>query len=308
MAHITFIHGIANKPAPDVLLNIWRRSLAHDDGLDLGAEGVTSSMVYWADVLYEKPDEDEAAFESVEGSMEKQEEDIDMSWQKKLTGEEARRMTALAKKLNFEVPGDEDFEPPEEQIGAEFERIPLPWWLKRRLMKTLLRDVHHYLFNEQSSPRPGVSYRVQDEIRKRMLDALREGAAKSAPHLIVSHSMGTVIAYDCLKRAPDCPQVDSLMTIGSPLGLDEVQDLLQPEWTREDGYPKERLRGGWANVYDRFDPVAGFDPNIANDYQRSNQRVIDDINEQNSGKWRHNITKYLRGVKLRRTLSSFLGL
>ncbi|MCI0626350.1 MAG: hypothetical protein L0387_32685 [Acidobacteria bacterium] len=43
MAHITFIHGIANKPASDVLLRIWRQALA--DGLALGAKGISSTMV-----------------------------------------------------------------------------------------------------------------------------------------------------------------------------------------------------------------------------------------------------------------------
>ena len=37
MPHVTFIHGIANKPAHERLLTIWRQSLAMDDGLDLGA-------------------------------------------------------------------------------------------------------------------------------------------------------------------------------------------------------------------------------------------------------------------------------
>ena len=55
MPHVTFVHGIANKPSNDVLLRIWRDSLARDGGLDLGAEGVTSEMVYWADVMYEAP-------------------------------------------------------------------------------------------------------------------------------------------------------------------------------------------------------------------------------------------------------------
>ena len=52
MTHVTFIHGIGNKPAPDFLLDGWERSLAEDDGIDLGTLGVTSSMVYWADILY----------------------------------------------------------------------------------------------------------------------------------------------------------------------------------------------------------------------------------------------------------------
>jgi pimeloyl-ACP methyl ester carboxylesterase len=56
------------------------------------------------------------------------------------------------------------------------------------------------------------------------------------PHIVVSHSLGTVIAYDCLKRIPECPAVDGLITLGCPLGLDEIQDKLQPGWTRADGF------------------------------------------------------------------------
>ena len=43
-------------------------------------------------------------------------------------------------------------------------------------------------------------FKVQDEIRQRTIAILQEGAAKKGPHVVVSHSMGTVIAYDCLKR------------------------------------------------------------------------------------------------------------
>ncbi|MBM4258678.1 MAG: hypothetical protein FJ147_22600 [Deltaproteobacteria bacterium] len=308
MAHVTFIHGISNKPAPDALLNIWRRSLARDNGLDLGAEGITSSMVYWADVMYEHYDADEAAYESVEALPSKKSPDIDMSWQSTLKGAEQATVESLAKKLNFAAPGEDNFTPPASDISAEFERIPLPWWLKRQLMETLLRDVHHYLFNTTQSPRPGTTYRVQDEIRQRMITALTAGAQKPGPHIIVSHSMGTVIAYDCLKRVSDCPRVDGLMTIGSPLGLDEIQDCCKPEWSRVDGFPTPRLNGGWVDVYDHFDPVAGFDPNLANDYQKNGTRVIRDINEQNSGLWRHNISHYLRGTQLRSALSTLLGL
>jgi hypothetical protein len=55
-------------------------------------------------------------------------------------------------------------------------------------------------------------------------------------------------------------------------------------------------------------PVAGLDPDIANDYKRNGEKVIEDINEQNWGKWRHDITKYLAGQKLRGKLQELLGL
>jgi hypothetical protein len=46
MPHITFIHGIANKPARDKLHDIWKHSLERNNGINLGAEGITSSIVY----------------------------------------------------------------------------------------------------------------------------------------------------------------------------------------------------------------------------------------------------------------------
>jgi pimeloyl-ACP methyl ester carboxylesterase len=123
----------------------------------------------------------------------------------------------------------------------------------------------------------------------------------------VSHSMGTVIAYDLLRRVPECPAVDALVTIGSPLGLDEIQDRFRPEWTRADGFPGEKVRSGrWVNVFDRLDPVAGFDPSLANDYRRGGTAIITDIHEPNHGAWRHDIAKYLAGPRLRAALRELL--
>ena len=59
MPHVTFIHGISNKPPETDLLRLWRRAMANAaEPVPLGDLGVTSSMVYWADLLYERPDED----------------------------------------------------------------------------------------------------------------------------------------------------------------------------------------------------------------------------------------------------------
>jgi hypothetical protein len=99
------------------------------------------------------------------------------------------------------------------------------------------------------------------------------------------------------------------MTIGSPLGLDEVQDKLKPGWSRSNGFPHETLKMlDWVNVYDKLDPVAGFDPKLRNDYKLDGKVKVDDINEQNHGRWRHNISKYLSGRELRAALSRQLDL
>ncbi len=313
MPHVTFVHGIANKPSRDVLLRIWRESLARDEGLDLGAEGVTSSMVYWADVMYKNPQKEMAEHESNDSVIVKTDEDAEMAWRDGLKEEEEKIwIDSLTKKLGLLAAapeGDDNFQPSVDQMeSVDFERIPLPWWLKRRFMKAFLRDVHHYLFNSESTPREGETYRVQDEVRNRFVQAIREGSRKAGPHIVVSHSMGTVIAYDCLKRVTECPQIDALMTIGSPLGLDEIQDKLQPEWSRDNGFPETVVNERWANIYDKLDPVAGLDPKVANDYRRESEAIVLDINEQNYGRWRHNISKYLGGNRLRSTLVRQLNL
>jgi hypothetical protein len=312
MPHVTFIHGIANKPPQENLLRIWENALNSANGIDLNDAGVTTSMVYWADCFYDAPMA-EAAYESAASLAGPDvaispQDTVDQSWRQTLPVDEKVMVDKLAAKLKFEMMVDDAVLETEEAIGIEYERIPLPGWLKKRMMATFLRDVHHYLYNIQFCPRAGTTYQLQDEIRKRLVTALQEGASKPGPHVLVSHSMGTVISYDCLKRVPDCPSVDAFVTIGSPLGIDEVQDPLKPELTRDDGFPSARLKGPWINVYDSLDPVAGLDPKLANDYQCGGEKKIEDIYEENWGKWRHDITKYLAGQKLRGKLQELLQL
>jgi hypothetical protein len=309
MAHVTFVHGIANKPPAEDLLRVWRRALADAaEPLPLGDLGVTTSLVYWADLMYEKPQDDASAEEATgealldaSGSAEQpqpanaEEAAFIAAVRARLTALSAAQMTAA------ELPGTTS--------GAQgtFERVPLPWFIKKRIMDIFLRDVHHYLFDTEFAPPGRTPVHIQQTIRQRFVDAVC-GQSVSRPHIVVSHSMGTVIAYDCLKRVAACANVDGLITIGSPLGLDEIQDKLHPEWTRANGFPRERVAADWINLYDRLDPVCGFDPALANDYRERDTGVVKDIPVENDGAWRHSATKYLRQPAFRRSLRGMLGL
>jgi hypothetical protein len=313
MPHVTMIHGIGNKPEPDLLLASWNDALADDaksTGVDLPTDGVSTSMVYWADVMYDEPGRPEEAHEATGADVITSARDEDLRWTDDADDEGRAFVDALASQLGYDTrsPGEDDYEAPLDEQDGTFERIPVPWFIKRRLMKAFLRDVHHYLFNDISRPRDEV-YRVRDEIRQRFVTTLQADAQANTggPHIVLSHSMGTVIAYDCLKRVEACPTVDALLTIGSPLGLDEIQDKMQPEWTRTDGYPSNNVRSAWANVYDNLDVVAALDTKIANDFRREGDEVIADIDVRNQGAWRHNISEYLQREQLRDWLSGQLG-
>ena len=314
MPHVTFIHGIGNKPEQDVLLDTWVADLA-DNGLDLPTRGVSTSMVCWADVMYPQPAAAELGHESAEAMAGEGVEDIDMTWLDDADESERRLVGGLATAILLQTPAVEELEEipdptpestPEAAIPTGYERIPLPESVKRPLMKALLRDVHHYLFDTEHRPRKGVVYKVQKEIRQRFLTELQAAAGSSRPHVVVSHSMGTVIAYDCLKRVSDCPPVDGLVTIGSPLGFDEIIDRLRPEWTSAGGFPSERLGGGWTNVYDPLDIVAGFHPRLAGSFRRDGERVLKDVMVWNRGTWRHGIANYFARPKLRDALAELL--
>jgi hypothetical protein len=303
MANIVLVHGLDNKPESDYLYKLWKRKLAHDDGLDVDSFGVTSCMNYWADVLYESPDVNLAAYESATGDIEALGSPASLE---EMPHKDDPRIRRLAQKLDVDPDTVEENQPTEAEIAAvREERVPVPAWLRKRIMSRFIRDAHHYFFNLEFSPRPGATFRVRDELRRRFVDCLKKGV-NERPLVVVSHSMGTVIAYDCLKHEPDCPPIDGLMTIGSPLGIDEVQDFF-PAWTRKDGFPAEKLKGPWVNVYDPLDAVACADPRLGNDYQRGGAPAVEDLREDNWGTWRHSISKYLQGKLLRERLAKMLG-
>lgn len=302
MPHVTFIHGIANKPPADRLQDAWLRTLANA-GLDLSVEGVTTRMVYWADVMHDVPERMTAGVEAaVSGIAPDVAGDADAPLSPTLS--EAEFIAGLSAKVGgvLAAKGDgQDVSDPD----ANLERIPLPWSVKKRFLEAYLRDVHHYLFNVENTPRANETYRVQDAIRGRFVDVLRQ-APGGGRHIVVSHSMGTVIAYDCLKNVTDCPNIDALITIGSPLGVDEVQDRLLPGWTRDDGYPAGAAN--WLNFSDRLDPVCGFDARIAGDFLVGGKLAVTDTMVRNSGAWRHSISEYLSRAEVLSAIRQELGL
>ncbi len=302
MPHVTFIHGIANKPPKEQLLQDWNDALA-DGGLDLEAAGVTTSMVYWADVMYPEPKTGSGSYESVDAGLGTEASDDDeLAWVQELPDEEKAFVALLRDRLGFDQgsPAGEDYvaSPPQEPADDEegniqFEAVPLPWFLKRRMMKRFLKDVYYYLFNKvwQHST-TGETILTQFYIRDLFIRQLQQDAAQNSggAHVVVSHSMGTVISYDCLKYGENCPPINGYMTVGSPLGISEVHDNFSAYDSR-DAFPTARLDGKWVNVYDRLDPVA-LDSRLANDYQKSQVQVIEDQRVRNGGAWRHSSWKY----------------
>lgn len=305
MTHITFIHGIGNKPPAPDLLRSWLAALAADGGPDLSSSGITTTIVYWADVLYAKPVPQPELEQLVALSPELSDLTGDLQVPVARTPEEAEFLTMLAAKLGGAMVTAEAGLAAE--AGESLTEVPLPWPIKKKLLEIFLRDAHHYLFDVQHQPRPGVSYQVRQEIRRRFVSAV-QAVPGGECHLVIAHSLGSVIAYDCMKNVPECGAVDAFVTIGSPLGLSEVQDRLGPGYSRSDGFPADRLSGPWTNLADRLDPVSGLDCAVGGDYRRSGVEVVKDVIVVNHGSWRHAALQYLQRQEVREAVRTGLGI
>lgn len=314
MATVIFIHGISNMPEPGTLQSLWENAFSTENrnnpGLEIGTYGANVELVYWSDVLYSEYAKSRSGAESSAISLEISNavqgespslERVSSDWGSSV----ARTLDLDFEELSASTGSPLSYTDEDKFSAAMAEAIPLPWPLKKPLMRAFIRDAHHYLFDIEHSPRPGESYHVRQELRRRFVSKVAK-ARKDGPVIVVSHSLGTVIAYDCLKNVSECPEVQSLITVGSPLGMSEMQDKLVPGYTSTDGYPHEKVIGEWYNVYDPLDIVSRADPVLRNDYLYKGKGHLTDVRQNNGGVWTHGMLKYAAQPGLRDVLRNEL--
>jgi hypothetical protein len=326
-----FIHGLAKKPIPAKLKEIWLWGISRDNprpdvfaapnrGINLGSRQVPQFFNYYADVFYGED------YETEFKSYYEADNDLEMLQAEGLAAIEADlklpvpatpREQAFLTNFEAKLKATDLLTPPEAlpapTTSEEETKLEIASWLpagvKQAVIKKAAMEAFYFLFDKEYERKDGARFRVRQELRKRLLDELAKAGEAGEKIVIVSHSMGTMVAYDVLRNCPECPQVDTLITLGSPLGIQEVQDELVAvdAGAGTVDFPAAKLRR-WINIYDRLDPVAGADPKLANDYRAVDGRSVEDISESNWGSWRHTITHYFAGTQFRRALSSAIGI
>ncbi|GAB2677971.1 hypothetical protein [Thalassiella azotivora] len=166
--------------------------------------------------------------------------------------------------------------------SSPFEALPLPRAARtlafRALVKVTFKDVHAYFFGG-----------MKEKMRQVLRDTL---TAVDGPVVVIGHSLGSVLAYDVLSE-PDAAgrDVPLLLTVGSPLGVTEVQDLVERPLRVPAGVR------AWRNVCDARDLVA-LDHTIRPEY-RPGDRCTDYLVTNDSAN-HHGIREYLRTLPVRR--------
>ena len=323
---VVFVHGLAKKPPEEKLKEIWLWGLERSDtprpfdgknlGIALDVQGVASFFNYYADVFYGDSYETEfdSYYESESNAVVQKQNLVQVVGELAVpvpaTAEETAFLAELERKMS-EAPTPEN--PPNleslpaAQEAAEFEIASwLPRPVKEAVIKKAAMEAYYYLFDkEYVRSSDGAKFQVRQELRNRLIAKIKQAKLNAEKVVLVTHSMGTMIAYDVIRNCEDCPTVDVLFTLGSPLGITEVQEQLSPNHTRHVDFPPALRR--WINVYDPLDPVCGADPKMT-DYAPYEDRKVEDVRESNWGSWRHTITHYFAGKQFRALLAQALEL
>ncbi len=252
---VIFIHGIGDHPPEEQLKPQW------DIALFGKPMGERTSMAYWSDILHGSAgggavgtraigDDAEEATDADDIDIPEMLKDLSVPVAKRKDA--AERLEAIAAALaGVRMAGKRAGA----GRGTSAKVLPLPGFLRRPVAKAFLerflKDVAAYFYQ------PGIREKIQNKLRA-------EIQGRDEPFVVVSHSLGTVVAFEVLSdpqlARPDC---SLLVTLGSPLGIKEVQDVLEG-FENELAVPA-RVRA-WHNFADRLDPVA-LDAGLSNDFE-----------------------------------------
>jgi subtilisin family serine protease len=286
---IVYVHGIGNKPEASILKCQW------DTALFGSPMGDRTRMSYWVNrERYPVPEAGSCAGGDTLG-----EDDgpglralgLDAEELAPITRDQQKSLDALERRLVAHLAKG--------GAGPGAKVLPLPEglrrWTTKLLTKIFLKDVRDFLYV------PAERARMEASVTERL-------GPEGGPYIVIGHSQGSMVAYEALRKLKkaDC-DVRLFVTIGSPLGLQEVQDELKKGGRL--GVPECVDR--WLNVAERLDPVA-LDADLADDFAKNAAGVVvEDVGGLKiNPEWKsnpHSGTGYLRIAQVHEAVHGAAG-
>lgn len=294
------IHGLGNKPSPALLLRWWKKAMLEgQERIDSPRKSIPFKNVYWADILHDKSlkpwiwrKDHPLYLEERYFPSENLPRPEPPGWRSSITKyiEQQLDKVFLTKDMTLNYAAITD-----------------------RIIRHYFAELEIYFSGKPSLKSP--SKPARELIHERLLAVLR--LYKEYDILLISHSMGSIVAYDVLTAAPDDIKISTLVTIGSPLGLPVVvskifghQKKMFPNQTVL--RTPENVVNKWYNLSDSEDKIA-LDHTLADDYQPNHHGVkaqdLDVYNDYRANGERnpHKSYGYLRTPELAKIIDEFLG-
>ncbi len=299
---IIAIHGLGNKPSKQLLEHWWK--LAMTEGLR--AKGKKTilpkfEMVYWADLLYDKPQSES-------------EPDMDSPY---FLNEKYEMSSFNEKHENHNI-REKIIDFLNRQMNRIFlnEDLSLNYsFITDSIIRKYFKDLEIY-YNGHSEDENADNDNKRDLIRQRLLVVLEKH--KHDTIMLVSHSMGSIIAFDVLTFLAPHIKIHTFITIGSPLGLPVVvtKIALEQRTTMNDNSHHMQTPPGittnWYNFSDIQDKVA-FNYKLNDDFAENAYGVkpidflVENDYESNGKANPHKSYGYLRTAEFSEILDTFIA-
>lgn len=205
-------------------------------------------------------------------------------------------------------------------LGGQLDRIFLNEDLSINFTSISDFIIHHFFSDLEVyyTAEEGANITVTEPIREQtccyLAKLLKQHRRKKI--LLIAHSMGSIIAYDVLTRYVPEVEIDTLITIGSPLGLPIIRSKIGAEMGETGSAipvlkTPENVRTSWYNLADLRDKIAFF-YNLGDDFKANSRgvTVIDQMVINNyvyrGEKNPHKAYGYLRTAEMANIIDEFI--
>ncbi len=257
---VIYCHGISNMPPEGVLRSEWDRALFGAD------QGERTRMAYWVDrerypevagVTTRAIGEDRA-------TLQPQVEALLASSIQASDDREASAAFVAAMTQQLEEAAQTAAQRGAPMGGAAAKSVEaMGLWspVTALFTQAFLADVNDFLFNRNK--------------RERMVQTVKDRVITGGgPFVVIGHSQGSMVTYQALMELGDKLEVDLYLTIGSPLGLPQVTDVLHKWHGKKLPIPSGVKR--WVNIAQDGDIVC-LDQSLADEYSSSGKPAVRDI-------------------------------
>jgi hypothetical protein len=287
------IHGLGNKPPKAILKNWWKASI--EEGLEFIDQPhpfFKFEMVFWADLLYPHLEDPK-------------EKDPDNPFFIKEPYYYTNKQSTYIP--NYTKTGHHKF------ISDQLDKLFLNTTgklnfssLSDYIIRHNFRDLDLY-FSTKKLDNSNIT--IREAIQKRFIRIIKK--YKNREILLIAHSMGSIITLDILSHFKEI-KIDTLITIGSPLGLAAIRSKINPtnEKHTVSSIP-QTIKNKWYNLADLNDKVA-LDFDLNDDFKDNSQRIIiNDIQIYNDYSYNgernpHKAFGYLRNHEMAKIIHDFL--
>ena len=283
------IHGLARKPQKSTLTKWWKAAIC--EGLNYNIQkkkNITPSqldfsMVYWNDLMGKN-----------RCLTPKQLEQPENKYQRARKGKiQAYKPRFIEKAITEIWIGTRDLAGDLASVIIKFTQNRL----SETVMKQGLNDLYRY-YNDKT---------LRSALQNNLIDELLWHKEKRI--MLISHSMGTIIAYDVLRKLVGNKKlmIDHFVTMGSPLGLPFITERIQNGKRGKPIVPANIK--AWTNFADMRDPVCA-DPRLIDDYRknRNGLEIVDKLvlNDWPHGGISHKSYGYLRTPEVSKAIGTFI--